>query len=53
MSRRVYRSLSNPEVLEDVQFLVEVGRPYLEISERCSVAVHAIEKKFGKRKEVV
>lgn len=46
------RPLSDPEVVEDVEFLISLGRPNDEIARRCNVGLTAIEKKYGKRNPV-
>lgn len=46
------RSLNDPEVLEDVQFLYDLGVPNDEIARRCNVGLAALDKKYGKRKSI-
>lgn len=47
------RSLDDPEVWEDVQFLIEHKRPNEEIARRCNVGLHALRKRVGTRAGVV
>lgn len=54
--RPKYRSLDDPEVWEDVAFLMsEAGgtRPNAEIARRCRVSLHALEKRVGARRHAV
>lgn len=46
------RSLNDPEVCEDVEFLINLGRPNEEIARRCEVGITALEKKYGKRRNI-
>lgn len=45
------RSLNDPDVIEDVEFLIALNRPNEEIARRCDVGITALEKRYGKRKK--
>lgn len=47
--RKGLHSLTDPNVREDVEFLIALGRPNDEIAARCSVGITALEKRYGKR----
>lgn len=44
-------SLNDPDVVEDVEFLIALNRPNEEIARRCNVGVTALEKRYGKRRQ--
>lgn len=47
-----HRSLNDPEVREDVEFLIALGRPNEEIAQRCNVGATALKKLYGSRSTV-